>query len=93
VNGKVPGYAVVNLDASWRVAPNFEIYGQVSNLFDKKFSNFGTLGRDYFTGSGFSYYDTTPGAAPASTQFQGPGAPFGAWVGVRFTWGAGAKKR
>jgi outer membrane receptor protein involved in Fe transport len=87
VNGKVPGYAVVNLDASWRVAPNFEIYGQVSNLFDKKFSNFGTLGRDYFTGSGFSYYDSTPGAAPTATQFQGPGAPFGAWVGLRFTWG------
>lgn len=87
VNGKVPGYAVVNLDASWRVAPQFEIYGQVSNLFNQKYSNFGTLGRDYFTGSGFSYYDTTPGAAPTPTQFQGPGAPFGAWIGLRFTWG------
>jgi outer membrane receptor protein involved in Fe transport len=87
VNGKVPGYAVVNLDASWHVAPQFEVFGQVSNLFNRKYSNFGTLGRDYFTGSGFSYYDTTPGAAPMSTQFQGPGAPFGAWVGLRFTWG------
>jgi outer membrane receptor protein involved in Fe transport len=91
VNGKVPGYTVVNLDASWRVAPRFEIYGQVSNLFNQKYSNFGTLGRDFFTGSGFTYYDGTPGASPVSTQFQGPGAPFGAWVGVRFTWGAGAK--
>ena len=87
VNGKVPGYTVVNLDASWRVAPQVEIYGQVSNLFNQKYSNFGTLGRDYFTGSGFSYYDSTPGASPVSTQFQGPGAPFGAWIGVRFTWG------
>ena len=92
VNGPIPGYAVVNLDASYLVLPQLEIYGQISNLFNNKYSNFGTLGRDYFTGSGFSYYDSTPGASPVPTQFQGPGAPFGAWIGLRLTWEKALKK-
>jgi outer membrane receptor protein involved in Fe transport len=85
-NGPVPGYAVVNLDASWQVTPQIEIYGLVSNLFDRKYSNFGVLGANYFTGTDFAYYASTPGASPAPTQFQGPGAPLGAWVGVRLSW-------
>lgn len=92
VNGPIPGYAVVNLDASWQVLPQVQIYGQISNLFNRKYSSFGILGQDFFTGSGFTYYDTTPGASPVATQFQGPGAPFGAWIGVRLTWETVARK-
>jgi outer membrane receptor protein involved in Fe transport len=85
-NGPVPGYAVVNLDASWQVTPNIEVYGLVSNLFNKKYSNFGIVGTSYFTGADFGYYANTPGAVPAPSQFQAPGAPLGAWVGVRLSW-------
>jgi outer membrane receptor protein involved in Fe transport len=83
VNGPVPGYAVVNLDASWQVTRQVELYGLVSNLFRRNYSNFGTLGSNFFTGDGFTYFAGTAGAAPVPTQFQGPGAPLGAWVGVR----------
>ena len=86
VHGPIPGYAVVNLDASWQVLPQVQIYGQISNLFNRKYSNFGVLGQDFFTGRNFTYYDTTPGAAPVPAQFQGPGAPLGAWIGIRLTW-------
>jgi iron complex outermembrane receptor protein len=82
----VPGYAVVNLDASWQVTPQSEVYGLVSNLFDRKCSNFGPLGANYFTGNDCGYYASTQGPTPAPAQFQGPGAPLGAWVGERLSW-------
>jgi iron complex outermembrane receptor protein len=41
--GKLDGYALVNLRTSLRVGPGVELYGLVRNLFDKRFSTFGTL--------------------------------------------------
>jgi iron complex outermembrane receptor protein len=40
---KLDGYALVNLRTSLRVGPGVELYGLVRNLFDKRFSTFGTL--------------------------------------------------
>jgi outer membrane receptor protein involved in Fe transport len=87
-NGPIRGYAIVNLDASWQITPQIELYGLVTNVFDKKYSSFGTLGSNFFTGTSFTYYDGTPGASPVPAQFQGPGAPRGGWIGVRLTWDA-----
>jgi outer membrane receptor protein involved in Fe transport len=67
----IPGYAVVNARASYRVAPPVTVWVLVDNVFDARFSTFGVLG------------DPTP-VFPGFTdpRFLGPGAPRAAWVGL-----------
>ena len=80
--GHVPGYVVLNLDGRWTVGRGFEVYGQVENVFDRKYATFGVLGRNLFDSPDRTY---APENA-RSEQFRGPGLPFGAWVGVRYRW-------
>lgn len=84
INGKVPGYSVVNLDATYRWDDRLQFWAKANNVFNEDYESFGVLGENFFTGNGFTYYDTTPGAAPRAEQFRGPGAPFGIWVGVTY---------
>jgi iron complex outermembrane recepter protein len=81
-NGRVPGYAIVNLDGRFSLAQGFELFARVANLFDRKYSNFGILGQNFFTGPGRSF----DGANPAIEQFRGYGVPRGVWVGLRYRW-------
>jgi outer membrane receptor protein involved in Fe transport len=81
-NGRVPGYAVVHLNASWRAAKDVEVFAKIDNVFDIRYANFGILGENFFTGPGRTF--AAEGAV--SEQFRGPGAPFGAWLGVRYRW-------
>jgi outer membrane receptor protein involved in Fe transport len=81
-NGRVPGYAIVNLDGRFSLAKGFELFARVANLFDRKYSNFGILGQNFFTGPGRSF----DGANPAIEQFRGYGVPRGVWVGLRYRW-------
>jgi outer membrane receptor protein involved in Fe transport len=82
VNGRVPGFAVLDLRASWRPGVGFEAYLQVDNVFDRRYATAGILGRNFFTGPGHAF---APDSA-VSEPFLGVGAPFGAWVGVRYAW-------
>lgn len=84
INGKVPGYTVVNLDAAYQWDQRLQLWAKINNLFDAEYENFGVLGENFFTGTGFTYYDGTPGAAPRAEQFRGPGAPLGIWVGITY---------
>ena len=81
-NGRVPGYAVVNLDGRYRVAKGVEVFARVVNLFDKRYSNFGILGENFFTGPGRTF----DGSNAINEQFRGPGVPRGVWVGLRYQW-------
>ena len=40
---KLPGYAVFNLHGSYQVNKNFQFYGRVDNIFDNRYSTFGTF--------------------------------------------------
>lgn len=86
VNGPVPGYTIVNLDARWRIIDQLELFGRINNAFDLKYQTAGVLRDDFFTGPNFSY---NPIGTP--TVFSTPGAPFGIWVGVRYEFGTPAK--
>jgi outer membrane receptor protein involved in Fe transport len=81
-NGRVPGYAVFNLNASWRVSKGLELFALVDNIFDVRYANFGILGQNVFTGPGRTFHPDSP----VAEQFRGPGAPRGAWIGVRYRW-------
>lgn len=74
VNGKVPGYAVVNLDTHYSVNDNWKLFAKVNNLFDKKYATFGVLGANIFNGD-------------AAEQFRSPAAPLAGWVGVTYEFG------
>ena len=82
VKGGIPGYAVVNLDGRYSVAKGFELFARVVNLFDKRYSNFGVIGQNFFTGPGRTF----DGTNPINEQFRGPGVPRGVWVGLRYRW-------
>lgn len=84
--GKVPGYTLVNLDAQWRPADSLEIFARVSNLLDRRYSNFGILGENFFTGPNHTF-GPTAGVDPRTEQFRGPGAPFWIWLGARYSMG------
>ena len=75
-NRKLPGYAVIGRTTSYKVSPNFEIVGAVTNLFNRRFARFG------------AYTQTGPiGAAqindPRSVV---PGQPLTVTAGLKMTW-------
>ncbi len=80
-NGRVPGYAVLNLDTRYRIDRNLELFARVDNLFDRRYANFAILGDNVFTGPSQGF----DGANPRSEQFRGHGTPRGAWVGVQYS--------
>lgn len=82
INAKVPGYTTVNLDTQFQLSKNTELFARVNNLFNQRYANFGTLGRNMFTGAN----NSLDGTNPRSEQFLGYGAQRGAWIGLRFKW-------
>lgn len=75
--GPVDGYAVVNLNSTYKINNTFTLFARVNNLFDTDYETFGLLGEadEIFDGSG---------ATPAFTNatFLGSGAPINGFVGM-----------
>ena len=89
VNGQLPSYTLINLDGRYRVTKTLEVFARVNNLFDRRYYNFGVVGENFFTGPD-RIFGPAVGADPAAEQFRGPGAPRGAWLGVKFLFGGQA---
>jgi outer membrane receptor protein involved in Fe transport len=83
VNGKIPGYTVVNLDTHYAINDHWKVFAKVENLFDKDYSTFGLLGTDEFVGPGNSY-TTNSATWNTNAQFRTPAPPRAAWVGVTY---------
>ena len=68
----LPGYALVNVRAAYRLARPVSVFARVDNLLDTSFATFGVLG------------NATEVLGPTydSRRFIGPGAPRAAWLGV-----------
>lgn len=73
--GPLAGFRVVNLSASYPVAPAVALSARVTNLFGSRHATFGLLG-DADDVLGDDYDDP---------RFLNPGAPRAAWVGVTFS--------
>jgi iron complex outermembrane receptor protein len=91
-HGRVPGYAVLDLDARWHVTRAFEVFATVNNLFDRRYENFALLGANLFNGPDRSFGPAL-GLAPTPEQFRALGAPRGAWIAVRYAFAAGDAAR
>ena len=82
VHGPVAGYAVLNLDARWKIGKGLELFGRIDNVFNRKYANFGVLGSNVFANPSKTFDPANAAAEP----FYGLGAPRGAWVGLRYEW-------
>jgi outer membrane receptor protein involved in Fe transport len=65
-------YAVFNLRSSYQITDYLEGFVKVDNIFDTNYETFGTLGDPT---------DVVPGFT--DPRFLSPGAPIGAWAGLR----------
>jgi outer membrane receptor protein involved in Fe transport len=80
VHGRLPGYAVVQAFARYRLDRQWEVALKIDNLFDRRYQSFGVLGENFFRGPGNSFNPV--GAAPE--QFVAPGAPRAIWIALRY---------
>jgi outer membrane receptor protein involved in Fe transport len=71
---------VFNLDTRWRFARGWELFGEIDNLFSTKYETLGVLRSNFFRSPG----NTFDANGAASELFLAPGAPFGAWIGLRY---------
>lgn len=86
--GRIPGYAIFNLRAQYRISSQLSFFARVDNVFDREYLTAGDLGRTPFTpgsgahdGSGFNYNSSQW----LNTTFVGPGAPRAVWFGIRIS--------
>jgi outer membrane receptor protein involved in Fe transport len=85
--GRSPGYGVANLGARYQLHSRAEFFVQVNNLFNRQYYSAAQLGPAGFTPAGSFLARPLPavdGEYPVqSTTFFAPGAPRGAWAGVK----------
>ena len=81
--GRIPGYAILNLNAEAKLGGGWQMFAKVNNVFDKHYATAGALAENPFIGGSFQ-------ADPDSWRretFVAPGAPRSAWVGLRYMFG------
>jgi outer membrane receptor protein involved in Fe transport len=87
--GTSPGYAVVNLGATYRIASRVRLLAEIDNLFDRRYSTGAQLGPAGFIESGAFIARPFPAADDEfplrHTTFYAPGAPLRMWAGARVT--------
>jgi outer membrane receptor protein involved in Fe transport len=72
----------VNLQTSYRLAKQLQLFARVVNLLDRKYATAGFLTSNSFTPSGALI--PNPNNWPNENAVS-PGAPFAVWAGVRLT--------
>jgi iron complex outermembrane receptor protein len=87
-SGKVPGYAVFNLNTRFKLDSNWELFGKIDNVFDKEYSSGAILAANSFDAGG--NFQTNSDDWRHET-FYAPGAPRAFWVGVKYTMGQNKK--
>lgn len=81
-NGRIAGYILIDADTTYRISKRLQVFATVSNVLNKRYASFGSLGQNFFTGPNHTF----DGLAPVNEAFVGPGAPRGAWMGMRYAW-------
>lgn len=77
-NGKIAGYAIVNLDTRYNIGNGWSVFGKAINVFDTQYNNGGMMGETMFAANGTFDANGNP------SGFLSPGAPRAGWVGVRY---------
>lgn len=94
--GRSAGYAVWDLTGEYRPTTQLTVFGQVNNVFDRRYATAAQLGATGFTSDG--NFVARPFAAVGSkyplmhATFYAPGAPRSFWLGVRYEFDKVAQK-
>lgn len=85
--GFSPGYGVVNLGGHYQIQKRVQLFVQINNLFNHRYYTAAQLGPSpYDNGGNFISrpFPSVDGEFPIrTTTFFAPGAPIGAWGGIR----------
>jgi outer membrane receptor protein involved in Fe transport len=81
-SGETDGYALLNLNASYRFAPRWEIFARIDNVFDTRYASGAVLAENPFNAAGTFQTNSDNWA---SETFFAPGAPLAGWIGIRFS--------
>lgn len=73
----LPGYAVLNLRASWKPAPGWELFARVGNATDRRYASYGALAETVFDAQGVYTGDER------AALFVAPGSPRSVQIGAR----------
>src|SRR5215218_3841281 len=77
---KLPSYTVFNLHTSYQVTKNFQLYGKIDNIFDKRYA---TYGQFFDTGAVPNF--TNGGAEFTDPRSLSPARPRAFYAGMRVT--------
>ena len=80
MHGPLASYGVAQAFARYRPSRHWQLSLKVDNLFDRRYSSFGLLGSNFFSGPGNTY--DPAGATPE--QFLAPGAPRSVWLALQY---------
>lgn len=78
-SGRIGGYSVVNLRATYQVTPHVDIFLRVINLFDKHYATSGFLSDSGFNPDGSFRWN----GEETNEDMISPAAPRAGWLGVR----------
>ncbi|HEX3888966.1 MAG TPA: TonB-dependent receptor [Phenylobacterium sp.] len=78
VTPKLPGFFVVNLNATYQITPNLQVFARVENVGDEKYYTYGT-----FSPTSSVFLSQAPAASDPRSY--SPAAPVGGFGGVRLT--------
>jgi len=78
---RLPGYSVFNLHASYQINKTFQLFGRVDNIFDKRYSTFGT-----FFDMGDVPNFANGGEAFTDPRTVTPARPRAFYAGLKATW-------
>jgi outer membrane receptor protein involved in Fe transport len=77
----VRGYALLNLRATYRLHPHWELFARVTNAANRRYESYGAVATDLFPHG----RPDEPGDGAANARFVAPGAPRAAAAGIRAT--------
>lgn len=83
-SGKISGYAIFNLRASYKFDYGFSMFLKADNIFNKEYATAGDLGRSPFDSAGAYRRDSLGTTLYNNTTFIGPGAPRAIWLGLSY---------
>ena len=81
-SGRIGGYAVVNLQGTYHLTPQFDVFARCANLLNREYATAGFLSTNTFNPNGTYRFDP---ADWTNENAVSPGAPFAAWAGIRLT--------
>jgi outer membrane receptor protein involved in Fe transport len=82
--GRIPGYAILNLNAEAGLGAGWQIFAKINNVFDKHYATAAALAENPFAAGVFQI----DSANWQHATFVAPGAPRAAWLGIRYLFAA-----